>query len=175
MSTNFANPMSAGNQNQAGQSHKSPAQAEEKGGMGSAIASKAEEAGTLLADKASQAGQYVSDQASKLASSAMHSMEGTGAYVGQKADDARHSMGSGIKAMGEQLKQAAPEGMMHDAACSLASSLESTGQYLEEHGFSAMTEDLTNVIKRNPLPSVFIAAGIGFLLAKACTSSRSSY
>jgi hypothetical protein len=181
MSTNFANPMSAGNQSHAGQGQKNQDQSkqdrseEQKGGMGSAIASKAEEAGTLLADKASQAGQYVSDQASKLASSAMHSMEGTGAYVGQKADDARHSMGSGIKSMGEQLKNAAPEGMMHDAACSLASSLESTGQYLEEHGLSAMTEDLTNVIKRNPLPSVFIAAGVGFLLAKACTSSRSSY
>ena len=143
--------------------------------FGANVAEKAEEAGNFLADKANQAGQYVSEQASKVASSAMHSAENAGQFVGQKAEDARHAVGSGIKSMAESIKSAAPEGMMHDAACSLATSLESTGKYIDEHGINAMTEDMTNVIKRNPLPSVLIAAGIGFLLAKACTSSRSSY
>jgi hypothetical protein len=141
---------------------------------GNTIAKQAENAGTFLADKANQVGQYVSEQTNKMASSALHSAENAGAYVGHRADDARHAMGTGIKSMGESLKSAAPDGMMHDAACSLAGSLESTGRYLEDHGLTAMTEDLTNVIKRNPLPSVLIAAGIGFLLARACTPSRSS-
>jgi ElaB/YqjD/DUF883 family membrane-anchored ribosome-binding protein len=166
--SNVANPMSKD------QEHTMQGKSEGKG-FGSGIAHQAEEAGTYLADKANQASEYVSEQASKMASSAMHSAENAGKYMGQKAADTRHSVGSSIKSMGESLKSAAPEGVMHDAACSLGETLTSTGQYLDEHGISAMTEDLTNVIKRNPLPAVFIAAGIGFLLAKACTSSRSSY
>jgi hypothetical protein len=143
--------------------------------FGAGVAEQAENAGNYLADKANQAGQFVSEQANKMATSAVHSAENAGQFVGQKAEDARHAVGSGIKSMADSIKSAAPEGMMHDAACSLATSLESTGKYIDEHGINAMTEDLTNVIKRNPLPSVLIAAGIGFLLARACTPSRSNY
>jgi hypothetical protein len=168
--SNVANPMQAKNQD-----HSMPGKEKESSGMGAAVAEQAEKASSFLADKASEVGSYVSEQTSKLASTARHSAENAGSYVSHRADDARHSMGTGIKSMGESLKSAIPEGAMHDAACSVAESLESTGKYLEEHGFSAMTEDLTNVIKRNPLPSVFIAAGIGFLMAKACTPSRSNY
>jgi hypothetical protein len=158
--SNVANPAAGKNQ--------------EHSGLGATAAKEAENAAGYLSEKANQAGQFVADQANKAATAALNSAENAGTFVGQKADDARHAMGSGIKSMGESLKSAAPEGMMHDATFSVAQSLESTGRYLEEHGLSAMTEDLTNVIKRNPIPSVFIAAGIGFLLAKACTSSRSS-
>jgi ElaB/YqjD/DUF883 family membrane-anchored ribosome-binding protein len=63
--------------------------------------------------------------------------------------------------------------MMHTAADSFASGLETAGKYLEEQDFSHMAEDMTNLIRRNPIPAVCIAAGIGFLLARACTSSRS--
>jgi len=169
--SNVANPV----QNQE-HTHGQSKDSKEKGSsFGAAVTEKAENAGNFLADKANEAGQYVSEQANKLASTAMHSAENAGQYVQHRAEDARHSVGSGIKSMGESLKSAAPDGMMKDAACSLASSLESTGKYIDEHGINAMTEDLTNVIKRNPLPSVMIAAGIGFLFAKACTSSRSNY
>jgi len=167
--SNVANPTQAKNQGQS-----APGKEKEQAGIGAAVAQQAEKAGSFLSDKATEVGQYVSDQTNKMASSALHSAENAGSYVSHRADDARHAMGTGIKSMGESLKSAAPEGMMHDAACSLAGSLESTGRYLEDHGLTAMTEDLTSVIKRNPIPSVFIAAGIGFLLAKACTSSRSS-
>jgi ElaB/YqjD/DUF883 family membrane-anchored ribosome-binding protein len=64
--------------------------------------------------------------------------------------------------------------MMHGAAAYLADTLESTGGYLGEHDFNAMAADVTNVIRRNPIPAVCIAAGIGFLLAKACTPSSRS-
>lgn len=172
--SNVANPMTRDHENKMhGKSEGSHSEGNK--GIGENQMHKAEEAGTYLADKANQAGEYVSDQANKMASSAMDTAQSAGKYMGQRASDARHSVGSSIKSMGESIKSAAPEGMMHDAAYSLGDSIASTGQYLDEHGFSAMTEDLTNVIKRNPLPSVFIAAGIGFLLARACTSSRSSY
>jgi hypothetical protein len=42
---------------------------------------------------------------------------------------------------------------------------------LEEQGLSGIAEDVTEVVRRNPIPALFIAAGIGFLLARATTRS----
>ena len=143
--------------------------------MAAAVTEKANEAGTFLADKANEAGKYVADSAKNVASSAMHSANDAASYVGHRADDARSVVGSSIKSAADSLRSAAPQesGMMHDAAGSVAATLESAGKYIEEQGFDAMAEDVTNAIRRNPIPAVCIAAGIGFLLARACTSSRS--
>lgn len=143
--------------------------------LAAAAADTANQASTYIADKANEAGKYVAEGAKSLASNAMHSAEDAACYVGKAADDARSSTGSAIKSMGESVRSAAPQenGMMHDAAGSFAATLESAGKYIEEQDFSHMAEDVTNVIRRNPIPAVCIAAGIGFLLAKACTSSRS--
>lgn len=166
--SNVANP---NRQSEENTSHMS------SGNMATAVSDQAEKAGTYVAEKASEAGKYVSDMAKSARSSAQHSAEKAASYMGEQAGNARSAVGSGIKSMSESLKSAAPqeEGMMHDAACSVADSLESCGQYIADHDFAAMSEDVTNVIRRNPIPSVLIAAGVGFLLAKAVTSSRSNY
>jgi len=145
--------------------------------LATAVSDQAEQAGSFIAEKANEAGKYVSDMASKAATSAQHSAEKAASYVGERAGDARSAVGGGIKSMSDSLKSAAPQddGMMHDAACSVAGSLENAGKYIQDHDFAAMGEDVTNVIKRNPIPSVLIAAGVGFLLARACTSNRSNY
>ena len=147
------------------------------GNMAAAVTDKAEETGSYLADKANEAGKYVADTANSVASSAMHSAENAATYVGEKVGDAKSAVGGGIKSAGESLRSAAPQedGTMHDAACSVADSLENAGKYIQDHDFAAISEDVTNVIRRNPIPSVLIAAGVGFLLAKALTSSRNNY
>ncbi len=144
------------------------------GKFAAAASDKAKEVGNYVSDKANEAGKYVAENAKNLASSALHSAENAASYVGHRAEDARSSLGGSLKSAGESLRSAAPEqAVMHDAACSVAETLENTGRYIQEQDFSAMTEDMTNVIRRNPIPAVLIAAGVGFLLAKACTSSRS--
>ena len=144
------------------------------GTVAPALPDKPTAAGTFLADKANEAGKFVAENAKNIASSAMHSAENAASYMGTCADDTRSSVGSSIKQMGESLRSATPEdSMMHDAAGSVASTLETAGQYISEHGFDNMAEDMTNMIRRNPIPAVCIAAGIGFLLARASTSSRS--
>lgn len=147
------------------------------GNMAAAVADQAEQAGNFLAEKANEAGKYVADTAKSAAASAMHSAENAATYVGERVGDARTTVGSGIKSAADSLRSAAPqeEGTMHDAACSVADSLENAGRYIQDHDFAAIGEDVTNVIRRNPIPSVLIAAGVGFLLAKACTSTRSNY
>jgi hypothetical protein len=52
----------------------------------------------------------------------------------------------------------------------VAGALESSGRYLEEQGLSGIGEDLTNLIRRNPLPAILLGIGLGFLLARATTS-----
>jgi hypothetical protein len=52
----------------------------------------------------------------------------------------------------------------------VASALDSTGHYLEEQGLSGMAEDLTNLIRRNPIPALLIGVGLGYLLARMTRS-----
>lgn len=131
--------------------------------------------GNAAADLTNQAGNYVSEMGQNVASSVRQGAEQAASYVGHRADDARTAVGSSMKSFSESIRAAAPQDdtMMHSAACSVADSLENTGKYLEEQGFNGMVEDMTETIKRNPIPAVCIAAGVGFLLAKACTSTRS--
>lgn len=162
--SNVANPSRPANEGQENSASN----------VAAAVNEKAAEAGNFLADKANEAGKYVAENAKNMASSAMHSAESAASYVGHRADDARCAVGSSIKSAADSLRSAAPQenGMMHDAAGSVAATLENAGKYIEEQGFDAMAEDVTNAIRRNPIPAVCIAAGIGFLLARACTSSR---
>jgi ElaB/YqjD/DUF883 family membrane-anchored ribosome-binding protein len=163
--SNVANPSQANEENtKKGQS----------GSMSDKVSDVANQAGSFIADKASEAGKYVSDSAKSMASSAMHSAQDAASYMGKRTDDARSSVGGSFKSMADGVRSVGgEEGMMHDAAGSFAAGLETAGKYLEEQDFSHMAEDMTNVIRRNPIPAVCIAAGIGFLLARAVTSSRS--
>ena len=155
-------------------------------GIGEQISEKANQAGTFLADKANEAtkfvsdkaneaGKYVSENAKNLASSAMSSANDAATYAGKRAEDARCAVGSSVKSLGDSVRSAAPEdGVVHNAADSFASGLESAGKYLEEQDFSHMAEDVTNLIKRNPIPAICIAVGVGFLLARAVAPSSRS-
>jgi ElaB/YqjD/DUF883 family membrane-anchored ribosome-binding protein len=121
------------------------------------VADKARDVAAQATDKARDALRTVGDQASRVAST-----------VGQSADQAAHAAGSGLRNLGEQLRENAPrEGMLGTAAQYAAGGLQQTGRYIEEQGFSGMMDDMTNVIRRNPVPAVLIGLGIGFLLGRA--------
>jgi len=142
---------------------------------GTYLSDKAGEAGKFVSEKANEAGKYVSENAKNLASSAMSSANDAATYAGKKAEDARCAVGSSFKSMSDSVRSAAPEdGVVHNAADSFATGLETAGKYLEEQDFSHMAEDVTNLIKRNPIPAICIAAGIGFLLARAVAPSSRS-
>jgi len=80
-------------------------------------------------------------------------------------------VGSGLGSAATSLREHSPEsGMLKTAAGKVADTLESSGRYLEQEGLSGMADDLTGMIKRNPIPSLLIALGVGFLLARATRS-----
>jgi len=87
--------------------------------------------------------------------------------VSRKADDAASAVGNRMESLGETVRHRGPqEGMLGRATEGVASALESSGRYLEG-GFGQMCDDVTNIIRRNPIPALMLALGFGFLLASA--------
>lgn len=44
---------------------------------------------------------------------------------------------------------------------------EAGRDYVTQRGLSGMGEDLTDIIRKNPLPAMLVGLGIGFLIARA--------
>jgi len=128
-----------------------------QGGQGAAgggtVMDKAKETASNVADKAKQAATAVKD----------------------RADSAVSGTGKGMENLAGTIRERGPqEGMLGQASTAVADTLERTGDYLEQQGLSGMADDLTNVIRRNPIPAVLIGVGVGFLLARL-TTPRSNY
>jgi hypothetical protein len=109
-------------------------------------------------------GASLTEKAKDVASSAAHS-------AAQKADSAVGSVGSGMESLAGTIRQHAPDsGMLRTASQKVARGLESGGRYLQEEGLSGIGEDLTNLIRRNPIPALLIGLGLGFLVGRALRS-----
>ncbi|MFN0017654.1 MAG: hypothetical protein ACKVP0_05295 [Pirellulaceae bacterium] len=129
---------------------------------------KAKDAASGIGEKMQDAASYIGEKAKSATSSVMHSAEDAASYVGKKADDGVHAVGSTLKSFGDTVRHQAPgRDMLKDGMCAVADTLENTGKYLEEGGMSGIAEDMTNLIKRNPIPALFVGIGVGFLLARA--------
>jgi len=127
--------------------------------MASYVGQKAEDATSYVGHKAEDAASYVGKKAEEAAS-----------YVGQKTGDASAAVGSGLRSFGNTVRDRGPEGgIAGDASSAVADSLESSGRYLQEEGVKDMAEDLTNLIRRNPIPALLIGVAAGYLVAKATT------
>ena len=132
------------------------------------------ETGTSTMDRAKETISSMSDRAKDAASAVQERAGHAASYVGQKAEDATSAVGGSLKSLSQTIREKTPStGMMGNASSAVADSLERTGRYLEEEGLSGMADDITDLIRRNPIPSLLVGVGIGFLLARAMTSRRS--
>jgi ABC-type transporter Mla subunit MlaD len=123
------------------------------------------------ADKAKEAASNVAGQVKEVASQAGQAVSSAATAVGHKAEDAAGSAGRGMESLGEKIREKGPEhGVLGKATESVACALEKGGKYLEEKKISGMAEDLTDLIKRNPIPALLIGFGLGFLLARTFRS-----
>jgi len=131
------------------------------------------QAATSAADTLKNAASNAADQVKDMASNVSENVSKAGSYLDSRAEDATGAVGGGLKAAGEAIRQYAPqEGRFGQATSSVAQSLTDTGEYIEREGLSGICEDITSMIKNNPIPALFIGIGLGFLLSRA-TSSRS--
>jgi len=121
------------------------------------VGQKAQEVASNLTDKAKEVASNISQRAGDVA----HTAE-------KKTDDTLASMGQRISSMAGSLRQTAPrEGVVGSAAGAVADRLDSSGRYLQEHGVSEITDDIAGVIRRNPLPALCLAFGVGFFIGMA--------
>jgi hypothetical protein len=110
------------------------------------------------------------DRAKDTASSVAQTAQDAAAYVGRKADDATTAVGGGLKSFGNTIRAHAPhDDIVGEASSAIANTLESTGRYLQEEGLKGMAEEVTKLVRRNPVPALLVALGAGFLIARATT------
>jgi hypothetical protein len=133
-------------------------------------------------DKSKFGGEHMADQAKVVANAAIDTAKDVAAAaakkageaascIGHKAEDATSTVGGGMKSLAGSIREHTPrEGMLGHATSAVADTLESGGRYLQEHGLSGVGEDVTGLIRRNPIPAVLIGIGIGYLIARATRS-----
>jgi len=130
--------------------------------------------GTEFTDKAKEAGAGAMDKAKDIAGTAADRAKDVASTIGKKAEDATHAVGSGMQSLAGTVRENLPhEGVLGTCASTVAGSLEASGRYLEREGLQGIAEDVTGLIRRNPVPAVLLGIGLGFLLARVTMSSRS--
>lgn len=88
--------------------------------------------------------------------------------VATKADSATSHLGERLDDVSESVRErVAGEGRMRSAARAVAGSLHDAGGYLKEHNVRSMVVDIGHVIRRHPVKSLLIGAGVGYLIARA--------
>lgn len=133
------------------------AKGEEESSSGAPRTGTAEDVASYVGRKAEDAALYVG-----------HKAEDAAAYVGQKTGDASASVGGRLRSLGDSVRDRRPEGgMAGDASSAVADTLESSGRYLEEEGLKDMTEDVTALIRRYPIPALVIGVAAGYLVGRA--------
>lgn len=119
-----------------------------------------------MTDKARDTAEKALDTASSVADKA-HQVATT---VRDQADQGVSTVGRGMENLAGTIRERGPQGgMVGQAKTAVADTLERTGEYLEDRGLTGIADDLTNMIRRNPVPAVLVAIGIGFLLARLTT------
>jgi phage-related minor tail protein len=94
-----------------------------------------------------------------------------GAAVADRADAAAGWAGSGLESAADTIREHSPNsGMIGSAATRVADTLESGGKYLEREGVTGMFNDVTDLVKKNPIPALLVAFGIGVLIARSTRS-----
>lgn len=126
-----------------------------------------------LMDSAKSTASQVVDSARDAASVVAREGREAASYLGHMAEDATSAVAGGLKSAGQSLRERLPnEGPLGTASTAVARSLEGSGDYLQQGGLKGMGDDLTQMVKNNPLPSLFVGVGIGYLLAQATSSRR---
>jgi hypothetical protein len=139
--------------------------------MASNVADRARETAATAADKARETASHVADRARETASAVADKARDFGATAGRKADDMAGKLGSGLESAAESIREHSPNtGMLGTAASKVADTLESGGHYLREEGLSRLANDLTDMVRRHPIPALLLAVGVGVLLARATRS-----
>jgi hypothetical protein len=113
------------------------------------------------------AGAQAGQAAQQAASTALGKAQELASNAGKRVEEATSTLGERVQSMAGTLRDRGPhEGMLGTATGRVADSLDTAGRYLQDEGIAGMAEDVTELIRRNPIPAVVVGIGFGFLLAR---------
>jgi ElaB/YqjD/DUF883 family membrane-anchored ribosome-binding protein len=172
--------MNTTTKNQGGNQGTSQAQNEANKAMdkGREAAGHATEAARDAASSVGQAASNLASSVGQKASDAAHNVgqraSDAAHNVGQRAEDATSAVGSGISHLAGQVRDSAPQsGMLGTAGRQVADTMDSVGHYVSDKNLTGMMDDVTGLVRRNPIPALLIGLGVGFLIGRVLSSSRS--
>jgi ElaB/YqjD/DUF883 family membrane-anchored ribosome-binding protein len=135
------------------------------------MASKAGTSTSEFADTVSSTAENVKEKVTDAAESARQRVSEAGRQATGKIDEKRAPAADALQNAASTLHERAedlPGGeTVRSVAHSAADKLESTAGYIREHDVRAMVSDVEDVVRRNPGPSLLIAAAVGFLIGRA--------
>lgn len=118
-----------------------------------------------LKRRAADAAGQVKDKASEIGRSTKQSLD-------RGIDSAADALTSGANS----LRSSAQGTALGNYANRAADTMERAGSYMRDHDVADMVGDIEGAVRRNPGPSLLIAAAFGFLLGTAIKgSNRSRY
>src|SRR5262249_13042340 len=122
-------------------------------------------------DQAKDVAGKTVDKAKEYASDLADAGRSAMSSAGKAAEHATSPVGEGMKSLGETVRERGPSGgMLGSATSAVADTLDRGGEYLQREGLSGMAGDLTDLIKRNPIPALLVGIGLGFVLARLTRS-----
>jgi len=128
---------------------------------------EADDAARTVGSQIRETAESFGEKAESAASTATEKAKGAASYVSDKAGQATEAVGCGMESLGGAIREHTPHsGMLGNASECVASKLESAGQYLEQEGLQGLGQDVTNLIRRNPIPALLVGVGLGFLMAR---------
>jgi vacuolar-type H+-ATPase subunit H len=120
-------------------------------GSAAAMTEKAKDAASSLIDKARDTASSVADQAKDTFSSVSDKARDFASSVSEKTSDVAHSIS-------QQAGQVASR---------VNDTYESSRDYIQDRGLTGISADVTDIVRRNPLPALLLGLGVGFLIARA--------
>jgi ElaB/YqjD/DUF883 family membrane-anchored ribosome-binding protein len=128
---------------------------------------KAQETAQTVGQKAQEFAHTAGQKAQEFAHTAGQKVQEAATTVGHKAEDTTAAVGRGLENAADRVREKLPhEGMLGRASEAFADTLDRTGRYIEERNIRGIANDVTEVIRRNPIPAVLVAVGLGFLLGR---------
>jgi len=126
-----------------------------------------------LADQAAEATKSVGNTISDAATSLRDKTQDIGRAAKEKMDESRLSAASALRNVASGLHENAGKlPNVPDLAHSAASRLDEAAGYLESRDMNRLMADVGHVVKRNPIPSLMLAALAGFFVGRALSNNR---
>jgi hypothetical protein len=126
-----------------------------------------------IADQVAETSKLVGNTISDVATSVKDKTDELGRAAKAKIDEQRAAAASTLRNVASGLHENAdklPNGPV--LAHSAAFRVDAAADYLESRDASGLLADVGQVVKRNPVPSLLIAAVAGFFVGRALSSKR---